>query len=107
MMDLEVATADVPYIDKFVRKHGFVAWSDTSAKDESNADFEWSVACLIKKVLHDEQLLGTGIRRSALSYSEKLVGVAIGRRGLQAGTEIFRLVVNTSEDTAGSWCCSW
>ena len=36
--------------------------SDVSAKETSNADFELSVACLINRLLCDEELFGPGMR---------------------------------------------
>lgn len=40
--------------------------SDISAKDTSTADFDLSVACLIKRLLCDEELFGPGMRYVSL-----------------------------------------
>ncbi|CAM9641098.1 unnamed protein product [Pylaiella littoralis] len=92
-VDLEVAKVDVSYVDRFVQTHGFVAWSDVSAKDMSNAEFDISVACLVSRLLCDEELFGPGMRRSAAAFSKRVKergtppsGVHLGSRGLRLAT---------------------
>ncbi|CAM9896328.1 unnamed protein product [Scytosiphon promiscuus] len=107
-VDLEVAHADTAYIDGFVETHGFVAWSDVSAKATSNADFSLSVACLLKRLLCDEELFGPGMRRSAACFSKRMKERGVVPRGLTFGSGGFRLSLAADPATKGSsggGCC--
>ncbi|CAM9567061.1 unnamed protein product, partial [Hapterophycus canaliculatus] len=107
-VDLEVANLDTGYIDGFVDTHGFVAWSDVSAKDTSNADFNLSVACLIKKLLCDEELFGPSMRRTAAAFSKGMKERGVVPRGLTLGPGGFRLTLaadtGTKDSSSGSCC---
>lgn len=71
-VDLEMAAVDVAYVDRYVKKHGFIAWCDVSAKDASNAEFKVSVAWLIQNILCCEELFGPGMRRSAEAFAKRI-----------------------------------
>eukprot|EP00904_Undaria_pinnatifida_P004910 jgi/Undpi1/1549/HiC_scaffold_11.g04939.m1 len=102
-VDLEVAKVDVSYIDGFVQKHGFIAWSDVSAKDAGNADFKLSVDYLISRILSDEELFGSGMRRSAEAFSKKMEGHGTPQ-GIQLGSGGLRWVAKAPGEDSNSCC---
>ncbi|CBJ31636.1 Rab32C, RAB family GTPase [Ectocarpus siliculosus] len=106
-VDLEVAKVDVSYIDSFVETHRFVAWSDVSAKDAINGDFEMSVACLIQKLLCDEELFGPGMRRSAAAFSTRLQAREQSAHHTGSSSKGVRLALSTEAtgQASNNGCC--